>query len=91
MTQIGLKYADILILTADNPRHEPVADILGDMIAELSVEDMQKIHIQAERRKAIKFALENLGTGDILLIAGRDMRNIKRLLVRDIPLMIVRY
>lgn len=71
MTQIGLKYADILILTADNPRHEPVADILGDMIAELSVEDMQKIHIQAERRKAIKFALENLGTGDILLIAGK--------------------
>lgn len=61
--------SDICVLTSDNPRTEDPQQILNDAKAGFS---RPKGHaIIADRREAIRAALENAWEGDIVLIAGK--------------------
>ncbi|MFC0820975.1 UDP-N-acetylmuramoyl-L-alanyl-D-glutamate--2,6-diaminopimelate ligase [Moraxella marmotae] len=71
MTKAGLDYADLVILTADNPRSENPADILRDMQQGLTCEDHYKITIEADRKKAIELAVKTATASDIVVIAGK--------------------
>lgn len=71
MTQAGLKYADKVILTADNPRSENPLAILKDMQEGLDCESHYKIEIEPDRKSAIEFAVKNAGENDIVVIAGK--------------------
>ncbi|MDO4222929.1 MAG: UDP-N-acetylmuramoyl-L-alanyl-D-glutamate--2,6-diaminopimelate ligase [Acinetobacter sp.] len=74
MTQVALDYADQVILTADNPRTENLEQILQDMVQgiDLTGFDVQQI---ADRREAIKFAVQHAQAGDIVVIAGKGHEN----------------
>lgn len=71
MTHAALQHADQLILTADNPRSESVADILVDMQHGLTAHDLTKIQIEPDRRQAIRLALQRSQAGDAVVLAGK--------------------
>lgn len=63
------RYADIAILTSDNPRFENAQDIINDVLPGL--EGAQKVFVEADRRKATELAIGMLGPDDALLVAGK--------------------
>jgi len=70
MGQSVASYADIAILTSDNPRHEDPVQIMQEVLPGLqggALEVMQEV----DRYKAIEMALEVISKEDILLIAGK--------------------
>ncbi len=71
MTKEALKYSDQIIITDDNPRFEDPETIRKEMISGISQNKLEKITIIGNRYKAIKYAVNILGSNDILLIAGK--------------------
>lgn len=71
MAQEAVKQSDKVILTSDNPRNEEPEDILNDMVAGLTEEQMQKVITIVDRRQAIKTACMLAQNGDVILIAGK--------------------
>lgn len=67
MGEIAERLADRVVLTDDNPRHEPgdaiIADILGGM--------RTSPEVIRDRRAAIAAAIRGAGEGDIVLVAGK--------------------
>ena len=68
--EISGKYADLSILTADNPRYEDNNKIIEDILI-----GMKKTHgkyvIIPDRKEAIKYSIVNAHEGDIILILGK--------------------
>lgn len=71
MAQVGLKLADKVILTADNPRSEDPDTILADMQVGMDSEQQAKAIIEPDRRNAIIYAVQNAKPNDIVVIAGK--------------------
>jgi UDP-N-acetylmuramoyl-L-alanyl-D-glutamate--2,6-diaminopimelate ligase len=69
MTSAVQEFADFAFATADNPRHERLADIFADM--EQGILDPAKLHFVEDRRRAISLALDAARPGDCVLIAGK--------------------
>lgn len=69
MGQIAEKYADHVIITADNPRSEDVLAICHDIAAGMSSDAYYQI--EPNRQAAIKLALISAQPEDIVLIAGK--------------------
>lgn len=74
MTQAALAHADIALITSDNPRTEDPAQIFADMKAGISF-DQHQVHEIHDRREAIKFAVAQAKSGDIVVIAGKGHEN----------------
>ncbi|GAY76474.1 UDP-N-acetylmuramoylalanyl-d-glutamate-2,6-diaminopimelate ligase [Sporolactobacillus inulinus] len=68
MAKIAVDNSDLAILTADNPRTEDPEQILLEMEAGVTGRDYRKI---PDRREAIRYAVDEAESGDILLIAGK--------------------
>ena len=80
MAQEAARQSDRLIITSDNPRFEEPQDIMNDMLAGLSKDDMQKTLAIADRREAIRTACMLAQKGDVVLVAGKgheDYQEIK--------------
>ena len=72
MGEIASKYADFSIITSDNPRFEDKTNIANE-IASGFINKNFKIII--DRSKAIKYAIENSSSDDIIVIAGKGAEN----------------
>ncbi len=70
MGEIVAKKSDFAIFTSDNPRYEDPLDIIG-AIEKGFRRFSPRYVIVPDRRRAIEYALEFLGQGDILLVAGK--------------------
>lgn len=69
MAQAVNQGADWGIVTDDNPRTERSEDIIADILtADI---DKTRFQVIASRREAIRFALNKMTGGDIVLIAGK--------------------
>lgn len=80
MAQESVRYSDRVIITSDNPRNEEPEDIINDMLAGLTKQDMQKVVTIVDRREAIRTACLLAGQGDVVLVAGKgheDYQEIK--------------
>lgn len=79
MGEIAGKYADISILTADNPRFEEVEDIIADI--KIGMEKSHGKYIEIPNRKeAIRYSIEHAQDGDIIVLFGKgheDYQEIK--------------
>lgn len=73
MARAAERYADVVVLTDDNPRSEDPEAIIGEMIAGL--EHPEKVHIVRPRAAAISYALDRLTREDTVLIAGKGHEN----------------
>lgn len=71
MAQVAARLSDQVVLTSDNPRTENPADILRDMEAGLTPEDLKKTLTIENREQAIKTAVRLAGPHDIILVAGK--------------------
>ena len=80
MAQEAVKQSDRVIVTSDNPRFEEPQDIINDMLAGLTPQQMKKVVAITDRREAIKTATMLAQKGDVILIAGKgheDYQEIK--------------
>ena len=68
--EISGKYADLTILTADNPRYENNEDIIKDILIGMNKTDGEYIIID-DRKEAIKYAILNAIVGDVILLLGK--------------------
>lgn len=78
MAKESARLSDRVIITSDNPRFEEPQDIINDMLAGLDKDDMQKTISITDRKEAIKTAYMLAQPGDVILIAGKDMKTIRR-------------
>ena len=79
MGEIAGKYADLSILTADNPRNEEVSVIIDDIIFGMNKSNGKYIIIE-DRKEAIRYSIENAKPGDIIALIGKgheDYQEIK--------------
>lgn len=69
MAEAAQKHADFTIVTSDNPRTEDPARILDEIVRGL---DCAKPHaVIHDRREAIRYAVNEAGEGDLILLAGK--------------------
>jgi UDP-N-acetylmuramoyl-L-alanyl-D-glutamate--2,6-diaminopimelate ligase len=71
MGEIAARLADRTIITDDNPRSEDAGAIRAQMIAGVPAAARGKVREIGDRAKAIATAIEQLDTGDVLVIAGK--------------------
>ncbi len=69
MGEIAEKYADLSVVTSDNPRSEDPDAIIEDILK--GMKDSSKYIVEPDRRKATAKALKKAKAGDIVLLAGK--------------------
>ena len=70
MGEAAGRYADLTILTEDNPRYEEISDINADIIVGLDVHQ-GKYEIILDRKEAIEHLLDTAGKRDIVALIGK--------------------
>ncbi len=73
MGEISGKYADLSVITSDNPREEELEDIMSDILVGIAKTD-GKYTVIKDRRNAIFYALEHAQKGDIVILAGKGQQ-----------------
>lgn len=79
MGEVSGSLADLTIITSDNPRFEEPLDIMEDIKVGMAKTDGKYIEI-ADRKEAIRYAIEHGKPGDIIVLAGKgheDYQEIK--------------
>ena len=74
MLSTALRYSDSVIVTSDNPRTEDPTSIISDIIEGVDLKT-SSISIEPDREVAIKEAIRNAESGDIILVAGKGHEN----------------
>ncbi len=69
MAKVAERYADMIIVTSDNPRTENPEDIIGDIME--GFDDSEEVLVYPERERAIRQAVLKAAVKDIVLIAGK--------------------
>lgn len=74
MGAVAVHYADVIILTSDNPRSEDPRVIIQEIFAGIPAEHLHKVIIEVDRYSAIKkaYALSNANSVIALLGKGPD-------------------
>ena len=73
MAEMAEKFADVLIVTDDNPRTESADEIVRQIL--LGIEDTSRLVVERDRAKAIELAILGAGAGDVVLVAGKGHEN----------------
>jgi len=81
MAAVAEQYADHIILTDDNPRHEDPKQIMRDILAGFSINT--RVIVEHDRELAIEQALRRAKTDDMILIAGKGHETVQ--IIGDIP------
>jgi UDP-N-acetylmuramoyl-L-alanyl-D-glutamate--2,6-diaminopimelate ligase len=71
MAKVIEKYADMAIVTSDNPRTENPDDIINQIVVGFKDPNSPKIKIEPDRKKAIVLAIESAQKNDVVIIAGK--------------------
>ena len=75
MAKVAEQYANMVVLTDDNPRSEMPFQIMHDMIEGL--ENPEHVAMEHNRAKAIRFAIGAAEQGDSVLIAGKGHETVQ--------------
>jgi len=70
MGRIAADNADLVIVTSDNPRTEDPMDIIGEILPGIKSRH-RPYKMICDRPEAIRWAIDNAGPGDVILLAGK--------------------
>ena len=73
MAKAAEQFADLVIVTQDNPRTEDPNKIEADILTGFS--RMEDVGVIPDREEAIKFTIENAVENDVIVIAGKGHEN----------------
>jgi UDP-N-acetylmuramoyl-L-alanyl-D-glutamate--2,6-diaminopimelate ligase len=82
MAEAVRKWADVIVLTSDNPRTEDPESILDDLAEGLGDADHLRM---VDRRHAIRAARESAQPGDTVVLAGKGPETYQVLGTRKVP------
>lgn len=87
MGALAARYADYIIVTSDNPRSEDPLLIMEDIVRGITDSGLSsdKFKLMADRREAIRSALTQAYSEDIVLIAGKGHETYQILKDKTIP------
>jgi UDP-N-acetylmuramoyl-L-alanyl-D-glutamate--2,6-diaminopimelate ligase len=86
MGGVAAKASDLAILTSDNPRDEDPEAIIDAVLAGVpGGRDNPRVVVEADRRTAIRRALDAAAPGDIVVIAGKGHENSQEIAERRLP------
>jgi UDP-N-acetylmuramoyl-L-alanyl-D-glutamate--2,6-diaminopimelate ligase len=71
MAEVACEYSDKVILTSDNPRSEDPNEILNEMQKGVNIAAKKKVISIADRKEAIRTAVNLAQPSDIVLVAGK--------------------
>lgn len=72
MGKLSSEYADIIILTAEDPRSEPVENIMDEIATGIKHHKLEKDLFKIpDRKEAIEFAISLAEKGDVVLLTGK--------------------
>lgn len=77
------KGADVLVVTSDNPRSEMPDDIIAEILA--GIPEGTDVHVEPDRRAAIRLALSLACAEDVVLIAGKGHEAFQEVAGRVFP------
>lgn len=83
MGAAAARYADHIILTNDNPRHEDPEKIIADILQ--GIDRKEYVSIQPDRMCAITNAITEAEANDVVLIAGKGHETSQDIAGRRIP------
>ncbi|MDU5335957.1 UDP-N-acetylmuramoyl-L-alanyl-D-glutamate--L-lysine ligase [Enterococcus sp.] len=64
------EYADVAILTSDDPNYEDPQKIADEIQASIQ-NDHVRVHFEFDRKKAVKEAIQNAAPNDAIILAGK--------------------
>jgi UDP-N-acetylmuramoyl-L-alanyl-D-glutamate--2,6-diaminopimelate ligase len=70
MGEVAATHAEVVIVTSDNPRSES-PDAIAAAVLDGARAGSAAVHVELDRRQAIRQALEDAQPGDVVLIAGK--------------------
>lgn len=79
MGEVSSNFADLTVVTSDNPRFEEPQDIINDIIIGVKKGKGKYIEI-IDRKEAIKYCIDHAEEGDVIVLAGKgheDYQEIK--------------
>ncbi len=85
MGAIANRLADEIILTSDDPFSENPEKIISEVCKGISRKEGEGFQIEVDRKKAIRFALENAQKNDTVLITGKGCEQFQVVGRRKIP------
>lgn len=72
MGEIASEFDDCIIITAEDPRSEPVDKIIGEIASGIiQLKDYPKVYKISDRQAAIDFAISIAGKRDIVVVTGK--------------------
>ncbi len=84
MGEISSKHADILLITAEDPRSEDVNKIIDEIASGVKRKDA-KVFKLPNRKNAIEAAIEMAGKGDLVVITGKSHEKSMTYGNKDLP------
>lgn len=70
MGEISSEYADLTVITSDNPRTEEPQAIMEDILTGVKRKSGKYVMIQ-DRKEAIRYCILNAKDGDVIVLAGK--------------------
>jgi len=71
MGELASRLADLCVVTSDNPRSERPEAIIGEILAGIPKETRGRCSVEPDRASAIRLAIEQATTDDLVLVAGK--------------------
>ena len=71
MGAIAANYADLAVVTSDNPRSEPPDAIISAVLGGINAADRDKVLVEPDRARAIAMALDAALPSDVVIVAGK--------------------
>jgi len=82
MGAIAAEFADQIVVTDDNPRHEDADAIVSDIMSGI---DVDHVVVMRDRAAAIKHAVQSAGSGDVVLVAGKGHEDYQQVGDKRLP------
>ena len=83
MGAIAERYADFVVVTDDNPRHEDPVGIVAEILA--GMVNPYAVYVHRDRAEALAFAIRHARPADIILVAGKGHEDYQLIGAEKIP------